>query len=174
MYKILTFIILSTPILKVYASNYHDPGIPVSDPPAHVFTQNLSQSDEPIRQIFDYRGIEREYYVRLPKDFNSKQKYWALVAVHGGGSNGKTFWLAKDLRLAADKIGLRVIVISPSFLKEDPNSQRFPVLGEGSFFKHMIDDVNTKYLLQTKILLTGSSREAFMVTAPKFRATSRR
>jgi len=75
---------------------------------AHAITQNLSSSEEPIRHVFCYNGIEREYYVRLPKDYDIDQTYWALVAAHGGGSNGRTFWLANDLRRAADKMGLKV------------------------------------------------------------------
>jgi predicted esterase len=135
-------------------------GISAIASPDQTIAQNLSQSIEPIRYVFEHRNIEREYFIWLPKDFDVDHTHWALVAVHGGGSNGRTFWLAGDLRRAADESGLKVIVISPSFLKEDPNLQRFPVLGEGAFLKHMIEDVNNRYQLHPKILLTGYSRGA--------------
>jgi predicted esterase len=123
-------------------------------------TSNQSRSKEPLRHVIDYNDIEREYFVWLPKDFVIDQTYWALVAVHGGGSNGRTFWLASDLRYMADKMCLKAIIISPSFLKNDPNAQRFPVLGEGAFLKRMIEDAKEKYHLQPKILLAGYSRGA--------------
>jgi poly(3-hydroxybutyrate) depolymerase len=144
--------------LKIVAVGYF--GISAIASTSQTNTQNLRQSEEPIRNVFYYRGNEREYFVWLPQDFDVDHTYWALVAAHGGGSNGRNFWLTRDLRTASDKNGLKAIVISPSFLKEDPNSQRFPVLGEGAFLERMIEDVSAKYRLHPKILLTGYSRGA--------------
>ena len=127
---------------------------------AQTDTQTRSHPKEPIRYFLDYKGIEREYFVWLPKDFDLNQIYWGLVTVHGGGSNGQTFWLTKDMRRVADEMGLQAIIISPSFLKDDPNAQRFPILGEGAFLKHILDEIHSKYQLQPKILLTGYSRGA--------------
>jgi hypothetical protein len=61
---------------------------------AQTDTQTRSHPKEPIRYFLDYKGIEREYFVWLPKDFDLNQIYWGLVTVHGGGSNGQTFWLS--------------------------------------------------------------------------------
>ncbi len=135
-------------------------GFLVNTTSAQTITENLSQSEEPIRHVFGYEGIEREYFIWLPKDYDIDQTYWALVAAHGGGSNGKTFWLASDLRRVANEIDLNVIIISPSFLKDEPNKERFPVLGEGPFLKSMIEEVKNVYKLKPKILLTGYSRGA--------------
>jgi len=118
------------------------------------------RTEEPLRYIFNYNEMEREYFVWLPTDYRQDHMYWALFVAHGGGSNGKTFWLASDLRCAADEIDLKVIIISPSFLKDDPNNERFPVLGEGDFLKSVIEDAKTRYRLKSKILLTGYSRGA--------------
>ena len=127
---------------------------------AQTDTQTRSQPEEPIRYSFDYKGIEREYFVWLPKAFDVNQIYWGLVTVHGGGGNGQTFWLARDIRRVSDEMGLQAIIISPSFLKDDPNAQRFPILGEGAFLKHILDEIHSKYQLKSKILLTGYSRGA--------------
>jgi hypothetical protein len=150
--------ILRWKFLKVFAFFYLGfSGIFLS---AQTDTQIQSQSEEPIRYSFDYKGIEREYFVWLPKNFDVNQIYWGLVVVHGGGGNGQTFWLTKDMRRVSDKMGLQAIIISPSFLKDDPNAQRFPILGEGAFLKHILDEIHSKYQLQSKILLTGYSRGA--------------
>ena len=135
-------------------------GISVIFLSAQTDTQTQSQSEEPIRFSFDYKGIEREYFVWLPKNFDVNQIYWGLVVVHGGGGNGQTFWLTKYMRRVSDKMGLQAIIISPSFLKSDPNAQRFPILGEGEFLKHILDEIHSHYPLHPKILLTGYSRGA--------------
>jgi hypothetical protein len=144
--------------LKILAVGYL--GVSVSFLSAQTETRTRLQTEESIRYSFDYNGIEREYFVWLPKDFDVNQIYWGLVVVHGGGGNGQTFWLTKYMRSVSDKMGLQAIIISPSFLKDDPNAQRFPILGEGAFLKHILDKIHSQYRLQSKILLTGYSRGA--------------
>ncbi len=144
--------------IKIFIVGYL--GISVVFLSAQPDTQTRSQPEAPIRYSLNYKGIEREYFVWLPKDFDVNQIYWGLVMVHGGGSNGQTYWLTKDMRRVSDEMGLQAIIISPSFLKDDPNAQRFPILGEGAFLKHILDKIHSQYRLQSKILLTGYSRGA--------------
>jgi pimeloyl-ACP methyl ester carboxylesterase len=127
---------------------------------APVIISDANQPNGPIRITFEHKDLEREYFVWLPKNFDEKETYRALVVAHGGGGNGRTFWLTGDLYREANEIGLQAIIISPSFLKTDPNVQRFPVLGEGDFLEHLIENVNKRYKLFAKILLTGYSRGA--------------
>jgi len=106
----------------------------------------------------EYNGNEREYFIWLPKNYNEAQTYWGLVVAHGGNNNGRGFWLAKHIREAADSAGLQAIVISPTFLPDDPNAERFPILGEGAFLKLILREVQSNYNIKSKILLTGYSR----------------
>lgn len=112
---------------------------------------------EPLRHTIEFSGSLREYYIRLPKNFIPEKTYWALVVVHGGGGNGLRFFMADDVRRVADEIGLDAIVISPSFSNTDVSASRFPDLGEGEFLQIVLKDVNRKYKLRDKILLTGYS-----------------
>ncbi len=144
--------------LKILAVGYL--GFSVSFLAPQTEPQTQSPPEQPIRYSIDFKGIEREYFVWLPKNFDVNHIYWGLVTVHGGGSNGQTFWLAKELRRVSDEMGLQAIIISPSFLKDDPNAQRFPILGEGAFLKYLLDEIHSKYQLQPKILLNGYSRGA--------------
>jgi len=125
----------------------------------HASGQSIPTT-KPIRFTIEYQGKEREYFIRLPKTFNANKTYWGLVTAHGGGRNGQNHWLAKDIWQAIDEVGLKAIMISPSFSLEDPNAQSFPVLGGGQFLKNILEVVRKKYELREKILLTGYSRGA--------------
>ena len=114
---------------------------------------------EPIRRTLNFNGIEREYFVRLPKDYEGDQLYWPLVTVHGGGqSTGRSHFLAREIRDEANQIGLEAIVISPSFSNDDPQASRFPSLGEGAFLIAAVRDVAKNFNVRPTILLTGYSR----------------
>jgi predicted esterase len=115
-------------------------------------------SEEPIRSTLVYQGAEREYFVRLPRDFDGEKLYWLLVAVHGGGGNGRTFFMAESIRTSADSLGLEAIIVSPSFSNEDFNASRFPTLGEGAFLQQVLEQLRGEYRLRPKVLLTGYSR----------------
>ena len=114
--------------------------------------------DAPLRCTIEFNGAEREYYVRLPLGYVQDKTYWPLVSVHGGGGDGRSHFLAKDVRRAADEMGLDAIVVSPSFSNDDPQASQFPALGEGQFLQAVIEDLHRHYQLEPKILLTGYSR----------------
>jgi len=114
----------------------------------------------PKRFSFKHRGVEREYFVRLPKNYDPTKRFWGLVVFHGGGGNGRNHWLVKDMYRAAMKADLPVIVISPTGSRTDPNEQRFPSLGDGGYLRRVLQDAKSRYRLNPKILLTGYSRGA--------------
>jgi len=116
------------------------------------------EQNKPERHVIRYERNEREYYIIKPDNFNPAKKYWLLVVVHGGGGNGRTFFMTNPLRDEADKQGLETIVIAPNFSNTDFLASRFPVLGEGEFLKQVIKDAKNKYNLRPKILITGYSR----------------
>lgn len=114
----------------------------------------------PLRFSFTHQEVEREYFVRLPKNYDPAKRYWCLVVFHGGGGNGRSHWLVRDMYRAAMKIDLPVIVISPTGSRSDPNEQRFPSLGDGGYLRQVLTDAKGRYRLKPKILLTGYSRGA--------------
>ncbi|MGB0580017.1 MAG: alpha/beta hydrolase-fold protein [Limisphaerales bacterium] len=116
--------------------------------------------DDPRRFTFTHDKVEREYHVRLPKNYDPSKSYWCLVVFHGGGGNGRNHWLVRDMYRASRKIDLPVIVISPTGSRSDPNEQRFPSLGDGEYLRHVLTDARGRYRLKPKILLTGYSRGA--------------
>ncbi|MDA0347933.1 MAG: glycerophosphodiester phosphodiesterase family protein [Verrucomicrobia bacterium] len=117
-----------------------------------------TNTDNPIRRTFKLGGVEREYFVRLPRTFDPRKTYWPLVSVHGGGGNGRNHFLSIAIREKADRLGLDAIVVSPSFSNSDFEASRFPVLGEDLFLKKVLKHLREDYLLRSKILLTGYSR----------------
>ena len=114
--------------------------------------------DKPIRRTFKLGGVEREYFVRLPRTFDPDKTYWPVVSVHGGGGNGRNHFLSIAVREKADRLGLDAIVVSPSFSNTDFEASRFPVLGEDLFLKKVLEQMREDYRLRSKILLTGYSR----------------
>ena len=119
---------------------------------------NWGEANEPLRQRLKFGGASREYFVQLPEEFDSKETYWLLVSVHGGGGNGRSHFLANGLADEVRESGFDAIVVSPSFSNEDFQASRFPDLGEGEFLIRVIKDLHTRYSLHDKILLTGYSR----------------
>jgi pimeloyl-ACP methyl ester carboxylesterase len=116
------------------------------------------ESKVPIRNIITFEGVEREYFVRKPQNFNSNKCYWLVVVVHGGGGNGQSYWLADGINTAVTDLGLNALIVTPSFSNTDFQASRFPTLGEGAFLKLVINEVQSEFRLHKKILLTGYSR----------------
>ncbi|UCC25204.1 MAG: hypothetical protein JSU98_15995 [Gemmatimonadales bacterium] len=124
---------------------------------AAVPTMAQTQPDEPISRTITHDGAEREYFVRLPAEFNPDRTYWLVVVAHGGGGSGRTFFMAYGIRRVADQLGLDAIVVSPTFSNEDGLATSFPILGEGHFLEAVLAELAGEYRLHPKILLTGYS-----------------
>lgn len=117
-----------------------------------------TQSEQPIRKTILVNGVEREYFIRLPKGFDPNKTCWALVAAHGGGGNGHTFWMSDRLQTLSDELGLDAITISPSFDISDPPEEAYPLLGGISFLNTVLEQARRDFNLHPRILLTGYSR----------------
>ena len=123
-----------------------------------LVTGQTEKLDELMRRTLTFRGAEREYFVKLPPGFDRSKTYWPLVTVHGGGGNGRAFFMVGAVARAVADLGLDAIVISPSFTNEDGNASRFPPLGEGAFLEEVLEELRRDYRLRAKMLLTGYSR----------------
>ena len=66
--------------------------------------------------------------------------------------------IAVAAKMMTDELGLKAIVVVPSFSNDDFLASRFPALGEGEFLDHVLDELRGEYRLRPKILLTGYSR----------------
>ena len=126
-------------------------------PPSPLSAQGTSTAD-PIRRTISFNGLEREYFLFLPRDFDRSKTYWPLVVVHGGGQRGRTAFPNASVARIAFSSGLEAIVISPSFSNEDTNASRFGSLGEDRFLDTVLEAVRKEYVLRPKLLLTGYSR----------------
>ena len=115
-------------------------------------------TEHPINKTIRHDGTEKEYFIRLPKDFDPNKTYWPLVSAHGGGGNGKTFWMSDRLQTLSDDLGLDAITISPSFDLSDPPEEAYPLLGGISFLNAILEQAQRDYNLHPRILLTGYSR----------------
>lgn len=131
-------------------------------PPFGGFTLHLTKapipkSNEPLTRTINFQNTTRQYFIRLPKDFDPNNTYWPLVVVHGGGGQALTNPKAIAIRRLADNLNLPAIVISPEFNTQDKQVSRFPALGEGEFLKQVLKNVRAEFKLHPKILLTGYS-----------------
>ena len=120
--------------------------------PRELSTQS-GQMSEPIRRTLMVRGVEREYFVYLPPEFDRNITYWPLVVVGGG-------FLPNRIVRHLSESRFDVIVIASSGPTGDVNAVRFPAFGEGQFLRDVLREVQKDYRLRTKILLTGYSRGA--------------
>ena len=102
-------------------------------------------------------GEQREYFVRLPANFDPTKQYWLLAAIHGGGGNGRQWNLGRYWSIMQE-MGLNAILVIPSLgTSARPDEFAFPSLGEGNVFIAMIEKLQATYWLRPKILLTGFS-----------------
>ncbi len=112
---------------------------------------------ERVRRSIRFDGREREYFVQLPSDYESGHRYWLLLAAHGGGGNGGDRRVGRYGHWAA-RLGLKAIVVTPTFHQSDAASVRFPSLGEDRFLEAVISDVRSAHSVRERVLLTGYSR----------------
>lgn len=133
-------------------------GLLGSPSPAAAQAAPAATAADAQRFTLTFGGAEREYFVRLPKAFDASRTYWLVMASHGAGGNGRTFFLASGIRRYADEQQLDVIVVSPTFSATDGVAQQFPSLGEAAFLDAVVAEVGGKYRVRPKFLMTGYSR----------------
>ena len=112
----------------------------------------------PDRRTVTVRGLEREYFVRLPPKFVRDRPHWLLVVM--GAVNGENYGLAARMSAVVAETGFEAIVVVPSSPDADLNAIRFPALGEGQFLEAIVAAMRADYRLKSRIFLTGYSRGA--------------
>lgn len=121
-------------------------------------TMAAQDADMPFQYTLHFQGDEREYFIQHPRNIDPDKTYWLLIVVHGGGGNGKFYWLANGIKKAMEDQPIEAIMVTPSFSNTDVQASRFPQLGEGAFLIKVIEELKNKYKVHDKILLTGYSR----------------
>ena len=112
---------------------------------------------EPFRQTVMSDGEEREYFVRLPANFDPTKQYWLLAVIHGGRGNGRQEHLGRYWPGVQEK-GLNAILVTSSMRSpESGGSFAFPSQGEGRILVKMIEKLRATYQLRPRILLAGFS-----------------
>lgn len=116
--------------------------------------------DYPVKKEFSFKQKKREYFLHYKSDHTDSEKdsMWLIIVVHGGGGNGRDYFLANDLVKKLRKQKNNYLLVAPSFSNEDNLASRFPSLGEGDFLKEVIRRVQKDYKIHDRILLTGYSR----------------
>jgi pimeloyl-ACP methyl ester carboxylesterase len=124
----------------------HSVGIGAQEEPAQVIPRTIL-----------FEGVEREYFLWLPREFDPGQTYWLLVAAHGMGSNARTTWLPNDLRREADALDLPAIIVGPQFDHSDPVEEALPIWGGMQLLQAILGELRREYTVHPRILVTGYS-----------------
>lgn len=97
----------------------------------------------------------RDYFVKLPENFNPEKKYWLFVIVHGHKGNGeKTIGRASKYAFKD-----QCITVAPSFPWDPKMGGYYQMLG-GNSDKQLLDifkNLGAKYKLHDRMLLWGHS-----------------
>ncbi len=110
-----------------------------------------------MRRSLVFKGVEREYFLALPRNFDPDEMHWPLVFVHGGGGNARRNRKGILIHRFMNELDLPAILILPRFITEDKQVSRFPSLGEGAFLKEALKDVWAEFSFHRKVLLGGYS-----------------
>ncbi len=77
-----------------------------------LFLPYSSFANELIEETIPYAGTEREFIVYLPNSYQAskhKKKFPLVIALHGGGGNGRQFMESSKMNDAAEKHGFIVV-----------------------------------------------------------------
>ena len=115
-------------------------------------------------------GVLRSYHIYMPKNFNKNTPAPMVLAIHGGGGNGRKFEeqvSGGTLTAAAEKRG--VVLVFPEGIKKRWNAGRPEVFnGEKmyddlGFISNLIDEMVQNYNIDPKrVYATGISNGGFM------------
>ncbi len=171
--------------MKNTANNFHGPS---TEPkrrcfflmlPLFLFVMNSCSKDDNSltdnlgefnAKTIQHDGVERNYQVYLPKNFDKKNPTPMVLALHGGGGRGSRFEKdvsAGTLTVAAELRG--VILVTPEGIDKRWNDGR-PVIFNGDrmyddvgFISTIIDTMAQDYGIDSnRVYVTGISNGGFM------------
>ncbi len=129
------------------------PWLVITSPAIRLNAQAVTSEVQ--RRTLSFRGEEREYFVRLPENFNPENIYWPLVVIHGGEGNDPAHWFATEVYNNVNELSFDAIVVWPTLTSS--SGRRFASHGEDEFLLRVLDELGDEYQLRAKMLLTGYS-----------------
>jgi polyhydroxybutyrate depolymerase len=115
----------------------------------------------------EFAGKTREYWVYLPKDYNSSKTYSLLLGLHGRGGDGKNAIKFMKFNPLADKYNF--ICIYPSGYKRSWNDGRNKTpaskagIDDVAFLDFLISEIQKEYSVnEKKIYAVGMSNGGYM------------
>jgi poly(3-hydroxybutyrate) depolymerase len=72
----------------------------------------------PIQHTLHFQRDEREYFIQHPRNIDPNKTYLLLIVVHGGGGNGKFYWLANGIKKAMEDQPIDAIIVTLSYTKK--------------------------------------------------------
>lgn len=125
---------------------------------------------ENITETLQHQGIERIYHIHLPSGFNRTKPAPLVLALHGGGGEGRRFDQSTTqgtLKTAANKRG--VVLVFPEGINKRWNDGRTEMLAtkktydDVGFISVLIDTMVKNYGIDSKrVYATGISNGGFM------------
>ncbi len=153
------FVAALTIILVYFASSGAVAGEqPPGQNPAQLITRTLG-----------HEGIERTFHINLPPGFDKKRAAPLVLALHGGGGEGRMFdqkTTAGTLTVAAAERG--VVLVFPEGVDKHWNDGRPEIFGDKfyddvGFIAKVIDTMSDSYGIDpTRVYATGISNGGFM------------
>ncbi len=115
-----------------------------------------------------HQGIERSYHIRLPQGFHKGESFPLVLALHGGGGEGRKFDQGTQGTLsdAADRRG--VVLVFPEGVNKQWNDGRTEIFkgkayDDVGFIGKIIDTMVNNYGIDSRrIYATGISNGGFM------------
>lgn len=127
------------------------------------YSQRLTES-------LQYEGVKRTWHIYLPPGFSKNTPSPLVIALHGGGGNGRKFdqmTTEGTLTAAADKRG--VVLVFPEAMNRQWHDGRKEIVkgdkiyDDVGFISRLIDVMVEKYAVDTRrIYATGISNGGFM------------
>ena len=130
----------------------------------------INNSENYITETIVHEGVQRTYHIQFPENFDANNRAPLVLALHGGGGNGKLFekqTSAGTLTVAANKRGM--VIVFPEGIKKRWNSGRTEIFrgdkmyDDVGFISVIIDRMIDNYGIDAKrIYATGISNGGFM------------
>lgn len=114
----------------------------------------------------NFEGLERDYIVHVPKNYNSSNSTPVVFNFHGGGGTGKFTMDSTKMNDVSEKYGF--IAVYPSAYKDSKKWNVGPItqdqvdLNDQGFIKLILDNLEANFNIDEKrIYATGHSRGGF-------------
>ena len=124
----------------------------------------LAQPGTRQHRIVAVDGLEREYWIYLPKNYSGKKKWPLVLTFHGSGGTGKGTFRQFNFEAGADREGF--IIVAPEGIDRGWNDGRIRTKNihtsdDVKFVVALLDDIGRRYAVDDRrVFSTGISNGA--------------